>query len=201
MRCGTSRKRISDELDGALGPRKRLRLEAHLRTCPACRAYRNGLGRIQAGVALSDARPSGSWASFERALGAKLDAAGAGREPVRVPFAARRGWAWGAAAAMVLAGAAVWFALLRPEAAVTETWVAYDDVLDPLVQAAEASPELAGLVDREVRASLEELTPAPDAEAAVLPAADPLFWEGLSEDELRAIITVLEAETGSGGPQ
>ncbi len=200
MRCGAARKRISDELDGALGPRKRLRLEAHLLTCPACRAYRSGLGRIQAGAGLSDAHPPGAWAAFETTLGAKLDAARAGREPVGVPFAARRRWAWGAAAAMILAGAAVWFALLRPGAAVTESWFAYDDVLDPLVEAAEANPEMAVLVDQEVRASLDEMTPAPDMDAAVLPAADPLFWEGLSEEDLRAIVAELEAETGSGGP-
>jgi len=142
----------------------------------------------------------GSYARVAMLGLALLAGAGAVREPVRVPLAGARRWAWGASAAMILAGAAVWFALLRPGAAETETWVAYDDVLDPLVQAAEANPEMAVLVNQEVRASLEELTAAPDAEAAVLPAADPLFWEGLSEDELRAIVADLEAETGSGGP-
>jgi len=35
----------------------------------------------------------------------------------------------------------------------------------------------------------------------VLPAADPLFWEGLSDDDLRAVIAELEAENGRGGPR
>jgi hypothetical protein len=44
------------------------------------------------------------------------------------------------------------------------------------------------------------MAPAPDADAAVLAAADPLFWEGLSDDELRAVVSALEEETGHGGP-
>ena len=199
MRCGTARKRISDELDGTLAPGGRDRLEAHLRDCPACRSYRDGLGRIQAGADLRDVRPSGSWAAFERRLDAKLAGVEAGRASVGVPFAFGRRWAWAAAAAVILA-AAVWFALLPPGTALPETWAAYDDVLDPIVLAAEANPELAGRVDREVGALIEEATQVPDADAAVLPAEDPLFWEGLSEDDLRAMVTELEDKTGRGGP-
>jgi hypothetical protein len=103
---------------------------------------------------------------------------------------------------MVLVGAVIWYALLRPRPAVIEAWVPYEDVLDPLVQAAEADPELAALVDREVRAAIDEMTPAvPDADAVLLTDADPLFWEGLSDDELRDIVAELEDETGRGGPQ
>jgi anti-sigma factor RsiW len=201
MRCATARKRLSDALDGVLPSDRKGRLEAHLRTCESCRIYREGLDRIQAGSRLPDERPRESWAAFEKSLGAKLAAAEAGKRAVDVPFAARRRWAWAASAALVLAGLAVWYALQRPGTALTETWAAYDDVLDPLVQAADANPELAGRVDREVRALIEDLTPVPDAEAAVLPAADPLFWMGLSDEDLRAIVTELEAETGRGGPQ
>jgi hypothetical protein len=46
------------------------------------------------------------------------------------------------------------------------------------------------------------MTPAvPDADAVLLTDADPLFWEGLSDDELRDIVAELEDETGRGGPQ
>jgi hypothetical protein len=44
------------------------------------------------------------------------------------------------------------------------------------------------------------MMPAEDADAVVLSAADPLFWEGLSDDDLRDIVTDLEDETGRGGP-
>lgn len=201
MRCATARKRLSDALDGALPPGGKRRLEAHLKTCPACRACREGLDRIQAGSRLAAGRSPESWAVFERNVDAKLAAAAAGRRRVNVPFAASRRWAWGAAAAMLLAVIAAWYGLLRPWSASTDVWAAADDVLEPLIFAADASPEAAGRVDLEVRALIDDLVQVPDTDAAVLPAADPLFWEGLSDDDLRAIVTELEAESGLGGPQ
>jgi len=200
MRCQTARKRISDELDGALRPGRKPGVEAHLRTCRACRAYREDLERIQTETKLPEA-PAGTWAALERDLDARLSGEVAGRKRVEVPFAARRRWAWAGAAALVLAGISLWYALPRPEPVLTEAWLLYEDILDPIMNAAEASPELAGRLDQEVRASIEEMSPAQDPEVLLLPAADPLFWEGLSDDELRALVSALEKESGLGGPQ
>ena len=194
MRCSTVRKRLSDALDRALPSGSKGRLDAHLRTCEACRAYRERLDRIQAGSRLPDDRPRESWAAFERSLNAGLAAAG-------VPFAARRRWAWAAAAVMVLAVLAAWYVLQRPGTAPVDVWAAADDVLEPLLQAAEAGPDAAGRVDRELSALIEDVTPVPDTEAAVLPAADPLFWEGLSDAELEMIAADLNKKTGLGGPK
>lgn len=201
MRCGTARRRISDDLDGALAAGRRARLEGHLRMCPACRTYREALGRMQAGVLKPAAAPAEFWASFERRLEAKLDGAGEGRRPAIGSFVVLRRWAWAAAGALFLAGGVLWYALLRPGLTMSETWVAYDDVLDPIVRAAEASPELAARIDGEIRASIAEMAPAHEEEATLLPAADPLFWEGLSDDELEAVVRELENETGRGGPK
>ena len=200
MKCGTARKWLSDELDGALTAGRKARLEAHSRVCESCRSYRDGLARIQAGAALPDAHPPEFWAAFERDLDAKLVAAERDRRIVVDPVPSRWRLAALAAAAMVLVGFGIWFVLLRPGTAMTEAWVPYEDVLDPLVEAAEANPEIAALVDREILASIEEMEPVPDADAVVLSAADPLFWEGLSDDELQAIVTELENDTGRGGP-
>jgi hypothetical protein len=201
MRCVTARRRLSDALDGSLCPGRNPGVEAHLRTCAACCAYRQRLERIQAEVRPPADRPADFWAAFERDLASRLEPVGKGRGAVGAPFAARRRWAWAAAAVLILAGAGIWYALRRPIAAPAEVWAAYDDAVDPLLQASEADPELAGRIDREIRASIEELAPVADPDADALLASDPLFWEGLSDDELRGVVAELENDLGRGGPQ
>jgi hypothetical protein len=200
MRCATARRRLSDALDGALPAKRQARLEAHLRACPDCRAYRDRIGLVQDRTRLADDRPAGSWEAFEEALAAKIDAAGEKGRPARAVPRFRQRWAWAVAAASFLVGVTTWYVLQRQGRVPYETWTPYEDVLDPLMAAVESDHELAGQVDREVVAQIEELVPTPDADALVLPAADPLFWEGLSDDELRGIITELEKETARGGP-
>jgi len=202
MRCGTARRRLSDDIDGALRSGRNPGVEAHLRACPACRAYREELGRIQAAAALPAAPAPEFWDSFEKQVSRKIVAQEAGRASVAVPLSFRRRSAWAAAAAAVLAGVALGYLLLGPGPRSTEAWVPYGDPLDRLIFAAEADPELAGRVEQEFRVSIAELLPAPEeTEVAAVFAADPFFWEGLSEDELQAIVAALETESGHGGPQ
>lgn len=200
MRCGEAEKRISDDLDGALSTRRKARLEAHLESCPACRAYRDGLARLQATAGVPAGRSPEYWAGFARRLEAKIDMVESGRAAA-APASARRRWAWAASAVLVLAAAGVWFALDRkgPEAA--EAWITSGDALNPMIEAAEADPGLEREVDLLVRSSLEELGGSVDADAAILSGGDPLFWEGVSDDELRAIATELEMKSGPGGPK
>jgi hypothetical protein len=201
MRCEKMKKRLSDDFDGALAPAKKARLEVHLRGCPGCRAYRAGLVRLQSGAAPAADRSPEYWSGFEERLGSKLAGIEPGRRTVRVPFSARRRWAWAAAGFLAIAAAGTYFVAGRAAGTVETAWVPYEDSLAPLLQAAEANPELGNLVNREILASIEELTPVPEKDLAVLPADDPLFWEGLSEDELRYIASELERETGRGGPK
>jgi anti-sigma factor RsiW len=201
MRCRTAEKRLSDALDGALGPRKRARLEAHLRRCPACRATRDALARLGEAAGPSAERSDEDWSGFERRLEARLDREPAGRRAVGTPFPARRRLAWAAAGFVLLAAvAAAWFAARRPQPDLT-AWLADADALGPVLLEAEADPEVGRAVESEIRASLEALSPAPDADAAALAAADPLFWEGLSDEELEALVVALEQESGVGGPK
>ncbi len=203
MRCRKAERLLSDGLDGTLGPGPAARLEAHTRSCPACRAYRDGLARIGEAVGPPEERPSGYWAGFERRLEARLDReGGAGPSAVGAPFSGRRRLAWAAAGASALAVlAAVWFAWIRPEPAAQAAWLPGVDPFAPLYLEIEADPELAGAVDREISASIDEFAPALDADAAALLSADPLFWGGLSEEELGAIAAGLEQDKGLGGPK
>lgn len=201
MKCEKMKKRLSDDFDGALAPAKKARLEVHLRGCPDCRAYRAGLARLQSGAAQAADRSPEYWSGFEERLGSKLAGIEPGRRTVRVPFSARRRWAWAAAGFLAIAAAGTYFVVGRAAGTVETAWVPYEDSLAPLLQAAEANPELGSLVNREILASIGELTPVPEKDLAVPPADDPLFWEGLSEDELRYIASELERETGRGGPK
>lgn len=201
MRCETAKKRLSDDLDGALAPAKQSRLEAHLRGCPGCRAYQAGLVRLQSGAAPAADRSPEYWTGFEARLGSKLGGIKPGRRTVGVPFSARRRWGWAAAGFLAIAAAGTYFAVGRAAGTVETAWVPYEESLAPLLQEAEANPEFGSLVNREILASIEELTLPSEKDLAVPAADDPLFWEGLSEDELRYIASELERETGRGGPK
>ena len=202
MRCETVRKRASDDRDGALATRIKARFETHLRDCPACWAYRADLVRLQTDIEPAADRSPEYWAGFERRLASKLDAVEPGRRPVDAPGFPRRRLAWAAAGFLVLAAAGTYFALIRPGNGTGETaWVAYEDPLAPLLLEAEADPEFGNLFNREILASIGDLTPDREAEAAIPPADDPLFWEGLSDIELELIAADLKKETGLGGPK
>lgn len=201
MRCERAKKLLSDWVDGALSASDGARAEAHLRGCAACRAYREDLVRLQAGVGAEPEPFPGYWAGFEARLAAKLDAAPAGRRPADSPVAARRRLAWAAAGCLVLAAAGAYLGLVRKAGGNGEAaWLAYEDELTPLLQEAEANAEFGRLLEREVLASIGELAPAAEADA-VIPADDPLFWEGLSDAELEMIAAELGKETGLGGPK
>jgi hypothetical protein len=202
MRCAEAERRLSDGFDGTLAPRIKARLEAHLALCPSCRAYRDGLVRLHASAGRPAERSSEYWAGFESRLEEKLDALGARREgEARPSFPAWRRRAFAAASVLVLAAAGVWLVLARRGSEATPAWAYSVDGLAPLMQEAEADPGLAGDLDRVVRASLEELDPAADPDAAALAADDPFFWESLTDDELGAIASGLEKDPGLGGPK
>jgi predicted anti-sigma-YlaC factor YlaD len=201
MRCERAKKLLSDELDGALSVSDRALAAAHLRGCSACRAYREDLVRLQAGAGAETEPSPEYWAGFEARLAAKLDAVPAGRRPAGSPGASRRRLAWAAAGCLVLAAAGAYLGLVRKAGGNGEAaWVAYEDELTPLLQEAEADAEFGRLLEREVLASIGELAPAAEADA-VIPADDPLFWEGLSDAELEMIAAELGKETGLGGPK
>jgi len=201
MRCQKMKKRLSDDLDGALSPKKKARLGAHLRDCPGCRAYGADLVRLQAGALAAADRSPEYWAGFEKRLEEKLASTEPGRRTVHVPFFTGRRWAYAAAGFLLMAAVGTYLTVRRPEGPLETAWVTYEDSLTPLLQEAEANPAFGNLVNREILASIEDMTPVIEKDFPVSFAADPLFWEGLSEEELEYIAVELEKETGRGGPK
>jgi len=199
MRCEPIEKWLSDDLDGALSPQRKSRLEAHLRECRDCRGYRADLTRLQAGIPPSADRSPEYWASFERRLESKLAIVDRARKPARATFFAGRRWAWAAAGFLVMAAVGVYFAVSRPGGTLETAWAPYEDPLARLLLEAEADPEVENLVNRELQASIADATPGVEDDYAVPIAADPLFWESLSDAELEYIAVELERESGNGG--
>ena len=202
MRCETARKRLSDELDGALAPDKKARLETHLRACPACRGYRADLVLLQGEAGPAAERSPEYWAGFERRLSSKLDSVEPWRRPAGTSVSPRRKLAWAATGTLALAAVGIYFMLIGPGRGTMETaWLAYEDPLAPILQEAEADPEFGDLVNGEILVSIGDLVPGPEAGAFMRLADDPLFWEGLSDAELEMIAADLNKEAGLGGPK
>ncbi|MFO7734131.1 MAG: zf-HC2 domain-containing protein [Candidatus Aminicenantes bacterium] len=198
MRCDKARKWISDDLDGALPGSRKARLEDHLAGCPACRAYLGDLELI-AGEARgrpADDPPPGYWPDFGRRLERRLASPA---PPARTaPRLGYRRWAWAGAASLVVVAVAVYIAFLRPGVEQDAAWFPNGSSLASILLEAEGDPDLTSRLDGLVSASIEELTVGPDEDIPVPFADDPLFWEGLSEEELRFIVSELEAETDRG---
>jgi predicted anti-sigma-YlaC factor YlaD len=201
MRCETMKKWLSDDLDGALSPKRKVRLEAHLRECRVCRGYRADLTRLQAEVPSAVDRSPDYWADFERGVESRLDFVEPVGEASRAPLLPGRRWAWAAAGFLIIAAAGIYFTVIRPGGTLETAWIPYEDSLARILQEAEADPEVGNLVDRELLASITDVSADPEEEYAVPLAADPLFWEGLSEQELESIAVELEREIGNGGPK
>ncbi|MCX6568749.1 MAG: zf-HC2 domain-containing protein [Candidatus Aminicenantes bacterium] len=201
MRCETIKKWLSDDLDGALSPKRKARLEAHLQECRVCRGYRADLTRLQAEAPSAADRSQEYWADFERRLESRLAFDEPDREAGRTPLLPGRKLAWAAAGFLILAAAGIYFTVIRRGGTLETAWIPYEDSLARVLQEAEADPEVENLVNRELLASITDVSPDTEEDYAVPLAADPLFWEGLSEEELEYIAVELERETGNGGPK
>lgn len=204
MRCETSKRMISDALDGALSGRRAARLEHHLSGCAGCRAYREDAVLIQESAGgLADPRLAlDAWRDFGRRLEARLGAAsGAATEPARtdLPVFFRWKWAWAGAAFAVLAFAVTYLAIVRTRTAAEPGLVPFEDSLARVLGEAGENSALENSFNQEILASIDEAVRPAGAEAQVSFGDNPLFWEALSEGELSYIESALRQEKGLGG--
>lgn len=200
MRCESARRSISDRLDGIPAAGRKARLERHLEGCPSCRAYLRDLETLAGGIRArpSDDPPPEFWTDFERRLAERMASLQmpSGERAVTPPRL--RKWAWAGAASLVVAAALIYIAFLRTGGAPETPWLLNGSSLAWILMEADDDPALSIVLDREVRASIDELTGGPGEDFGVPFAADPLFWEGLSEEELQFIASEMEAETDRG---
>lgn len=199
MRCGTAKRRISDALDGALGEGPAARLERHLRGCPGCRAYHQGMSRIQAeaaGLADPGLAPE-DWAALSQRLEGRLAREGMGRSrPLRPAY-----WkaAWAGVGLLALLFALAYLAGLRPRTAIVPVPLSFEDSVARVMGEVGANPDLAGAFAREIAASIAEAVQPEGGEETVSFGDNPFLWEALTDGEVGYINAELEKELGRGG--
>jgi len=196
MSCRRRRQGISDRLDGALDSRRARKLDVHLRSCPACRAYEGRLRRLNEEVSRPGkavfTREYGE--DFLRRLESRLDGEGPRVDSANAPFWRRR-WVWGSAGlAAAAAGLAVWFFLLRPvprpEIYVLSESDAFSRVYGQFAQ----NPEMENKFNDLLLSSIDDsVMPAEDGFEAN-PFDNPLLWEGVSKEEMKQLEEAITAE-------
>ncbi len=200
MRCARIERWISDEMDGALTPGQKKALARHLASCPSCRAYRLNLENLQAGASKLNRgaeRPDAYWRDFDARLAARLR-----REPpsvpARLPLFVRRPWAWGGVGLAAAAALAAYFVFIRPVRPAPGPFVfSFEDTIASIMTEIGDNPELESSFALALQASIDEAIGGEGEGALGSPSDDPLFWEGLSDDDLARIESVIRNEKRS----
>lgn len=205
MKCRRFEKWISDSLDGALSEKKKERLDAHLKSCAHCQAYKNRMLALQgeAGhIALEEqALAPEHWHGFSDRLQARL--AAADQEYIEKKSVRRirglgqnwvtRNWRWAAASGFA-AAAVVLAILVLPPFIVREPAQYYVFSLEETL--AQVDMEMG--TDLELEAAFNSLlqtaieTEVENIDLGIEPVywENPLEYEDLSQEEL----LYLEAE-------
>jgi hypothetical protein len=185
MSCERYRRDLSDRMDEALSPRRRARLERHLRACAGCRAEEARFRRLQS------AAPAGRTAPLSPGHGEELLARLRRRLETERPVPApggRRWRVWGpVGAAAVAAALLAWFLVLRPVPRADIYLLSEPDVFSRISLQVSESPELESEWDEVLQSSLVESLAAGEEGIPSNPFEDPLLREGVSDEELRQL--------------
>lgn len=198
MRCAECERWISDGLAGALPRKRALRLEAHLRDCPSCRAFEREARLIQqeAPALVPRETPPGDWQGALDRLRARLAGEAppaAGRESVRQPDWSLK-WAY-VAAPLILAAAVGLFVLLPGGAPKGRLYVSAEERLASMSFELDDNPDLLSAFNQELESSLVEEVGAAGSESHGLD--NPLLFQEVTDEELAFVLEELKKETTS----
>ncbi|MEW5901323.1 MAG: zf-HC2 domain-containing protein [Acidobacteriota bacterium] len=197
MRCTESERLISDALDGALSEKKGREVRAHLAGCPRCRAYQESLVRIQT-LSQSLEKPSLSPDYLER-FSASVEIRLRRREKRAGLWPALRPtWKWAWLAVPVFLAAVLGLALFwgRGETPPQDIY-SFENLVRRLDHEIGENAELAERVSGLIASAVVEGLDFPATEAESFFAENALFWEALSEEELRLLDEAIRKEIQS----
>lgn len=196
MRCENSKRLISDGLDESGQGAKQARLEAHLASCPDCRAYLATLKTLQTAsqaFAPADPDPDRMARSLARL---KISLKEAAAHPVEALSSARMPWAWrpkmiwtGAAAALLVTAASLYLAVFRPGPAVELVPYAFSEARSGLALSLADDEALALAFDSAIQASLDDKNVAFPTAIEPLAADTGRYLDSLSDED----VVILEA--------
>jgi len=206
MRHKTAERWLAADLGGSLPEGRRRRLEAHLAACPRCRSTRKEWAIVESRAKI-EIPPEGDafwrerWNSLRIALDAPAPEPERGRKPTsRVPgFFPWRTWAWGAGGAGVAAAAALLFVLLSPSRPLEEAYAySLGDHGAFLEEGIAADEAVLADFNESLRDSLAESMETVPDDVTFLTADHTLALEGLSDEEIGAVVSEIGLETGAG---
>jgi hypothetical protein len=187
MKCRRSQRWLSDDIDGRLTDKKKRRLESHLGVCPACRAYRKDLARLQVEYRSVEAEPLAEdyFDRFTVAVETRLRRENmiAGR---RGPFPQRWSWAWISVPLALAFVLGLVFFRSRGED-VREEIFSFEACLERVFQEIGGDDEVAADFSRFLSGSLLDEGEAIALEDGVDLWNEPFFWRSLTDEDLRLI--------------
>ena len=198
MKCKEIEKWISDLMDGELSERKRKEVEDHLQECPLCRVYQEKLERIQTTVKEVDSGRVAPdyWEEFPSRIKDRISSLKP-RQRERSPFAWGWKWAWVGAALILVVFMGLYLIHFQPRAEQEVYVFSFEDALAQVFQEIGENPELAGLFNTVILASIEETLG--DTEWELVPSLESLSFpeEELTEEELIHLDSEIKKEIKS----
>ncbi|MGB8953711.1 MAG: zf-HC2 domain-containing protein [Candidatus Aminicenantales bacterium] len=203
MDCKRIERWLSDYLDGELSRKKQKNVEAHLQKCPFCRSYKQRLETIQERAktfSTPDIAPE-YWQESLTRLKAKIDAAEADgfRHKTIRPSLLSTGWkwAWAGAGALFIAMLGLFLMLSRERSPQEMYALSFEETVERVYGEIGNNPELENQLNSVIAASINESVEGVYERISPMDYNSPLFWEGLTEEELKFIESEIRKEIGS----
>jgi hypothetical protein len=196
MKCEKIEHWISDDLDGALTPKIRQKLESHLSACPACREYQRKVREIQAeSIRLEE--PAVSTEHLEALSAGVVSRLRPERQGKSAELALPMLWRWARLAAPAILALILGVFLFRSRGEVPqEDIISIEGCFDRAALETAGDAELAAVFNNFLIESLAEEEEALFASEYLELWNEPYFWEALSDDEL----SMIEEEVHKGIP-
>ncbi len=194
MSCKKNERKISDLLDGRLSEKQKSVLENHISRCPECREYKNQLIILSSKVKEIEKQKISK--VYEREFSIRLKNRLLNERQQKYRFPGFEKWAYSAAGFIVILFLVLYFVVLQPIFIQTEGYyvLSFEDAIGDLFGEINDDAELEKLFNTMILASLDEALEELDGETIPFIIENPLYGDGLSEEELKILESKIKLE-------